>query len=150
MALEKKSGGLRPIAVGEILRRLVGKFLCAQSKQSINNYFWPRQVGVGAPLGADCAIHTVRQWCQRHGHDDTKMILKLDFENAFNTVDRSEALSRLCEHFPHLSRWAQWCYGAHSHLFFGPMTLASATRVQQGDPLDPCCSLPASIPLCWV
>ena len=35
-----------------------------------------------APLRADSAAHTVRQWCQRHASDDGKVILKLDSENA--------------------------------------------------------------------
>ena len=33
-ALEKKGGGVRPIAVGEILRRLVGKVLCKIAQDS--------------------------------------------------------------------------------------------------------------------
>ena len=146
MAIEKKGGGLRPIAIGEILRRLVGKVLCQNVKQAAQTYFWPRQVGVGSPLGADCAIHTVRQWCQRHSGDSSKVVLKLDFENAFNTVDRAKALAELRAQFPGLARWAHWCYGSHSNLFFGDFKLDSATGVQQGDPLGPllfaCCVQP--------
>ena len=114
MALEKKDGGLRPIAMGEIVRRIVGKSLCKDAKQASENYFWPRQVGVGSPLGADSAVHTVRQWSQRNSGNSSKVIVKLDFENAFNTIDRAAALSELRTQFPSLARWAQWCYGAHS------------------------------------
>ena len=45
------------------------------------------------------------------------------------------ALAELRTHFPILSTWAHWCYGGHTKLFFGNFELASATGVQQGDPL---------------
>ena len=41
MALEKKSGGLRPIAVGKVLRRIVGKVLCKEIKESTQRHFGP-------------------------------------------------------------------------------------------------------------
>ena len=45
VALKKKCGGLRPIAVGESLRRLVSKCLCAQARQAAQEILWPGQVG---------------------------------------------------------------------------------------------------------
>ena len=50
-AAEKKDGGVRPIAVGEILRRLTAKCLCHAAKDSARNLLWPLQVGCGSPLG---------------------------------------------------------------------------------------------------
>ena len=47
-ALPKKQGGVRPIAVGEVLRRLVGKLLCQAVREESRAYLWPLQVGVGA------------------------------------------------------------------------------------------------------
>ena len=64
-------------------------------------------------------------------------MLKLDFENAFNTVDRAKALEQVRAHFPSFARWAHWCYGNHTRLFFANMDIAPATGVQQGDPLGP-------------
>ena len=40
-------------------------------------------------------VHTIRQWCQRHAIDANKVILKLDFENAFNCVNRAAALQAM-------------------------------------------------------
>ena len=111
MALEKKPGGLRPIAVGEVFRRMLGKILCKEAKESIHTFFWPRQVGVGSPLGTDCAVHSVRQRGMRNKQDPRKVVLKLDFENAFNTVDRAKALEQVRAHFPSFARWAHWCMG---------------------------------------
>jgi hypothetical protein len=133
-ALEKKGGGLRPIAVGEILRRLVGKALCKEVQESAKTYFFPHQVGVACSQGTECAVHTVNQWVARNAATANRVVLKLDFANAFNTVDRAAALVELRAHFPQLARWAQWLYAQHSHLVFGTRLLTSATGVQQGDP----------------
>ncbi len=137
MAVPKKKGGVRPIAVGEILRRLVGKALCSAAKEDATNYFQPVQVGVGSPLGVDAAVHTARAWHQRNSNDGTRGFLKLDFANAFNLVSRTQALEQVKTHFPGLARWAQWCYQQPSHLVFGSHLLSSETGVQQGDPLGP-------------
>ena len=46
-ALPEKTGGVRPIAVGEVLRRLVGKLLCEAVREEARECLWPLQVGVG-------------------------------------------------------------------------------------------------------
>lgn len=39
MALPKESGGIRPIAVGEVLRRITGKCLCAAVREEAHAFF---------------------------------------------------------------------------------------------------------------
>ena len=53
MALQKPAGGIRPIAIGEVLRRLVAKCFCNVYERDATAYLWPRQIGVAAPLGAE-------------------------------------------------------------------------------------------------
>ena len=72
MALEKPGGGIRPIAIGEVLRRLVAKCLCNLHEKEAYAYLWPRQIGVAAPLGAEVGIQTVRQWCDRNQASEGK------------------------------------------------------------------------------
>ena len=72
-ALPKKSGGVRPIAVGETLRRLVGKLLCQAVREDVRAHFWPLQVGVGVPNGAEVAVHATRQWMQRNDFSSARM-----------------------------------------------------------------------------
>ena len=50
-ALPKKDNGLRPVAVGEVWRRLTAKFLCIAFKEQTSQYFFPQQIGVGQALG---------------------------------------------------------------------------------------------------
>src|SRR4051794_36096604 len=64
-------------------------------------------------------------------------MLKVDFSNAFNMVDRTEMLAQVYEKLPGLYRWVEYCYSNPAHLFFGSCVLQSAAGVQQGDPLGP-------------
>jgi hypothetical protein len=59
-ALNKKDGGLRPIAIGNCLRRLTSKLACFQSRNIVNSYLSPHQLGVATKLGCEAAIHTTR------------------------------------------------------------------------------------------
>jgi hypothetical protein len=45
-ALNKKDGGIRPIAIGNCLRRLTSKLACFQSRNIVNSYLSPHQLGV--------------------------------------------------------------------------------------------------------
>ena len=65
-------------------------------------------------------------------------MLKVDFANAFNTVDR-EAFLRACQEItPEVSKWVWWCYSQPSNLYYGEGNpLASSAGVQQGDNLGP-------------
>ena len=92
---------------------------------------------MAAPSGSEVAVHCVRDWQRRHAGSADKVLVKLDFANAFNTVSRQEVLSAACAHFPTLARWVNWCYGGPSTLQFGSSALQSAAGVQQGDPLGP-------------
>ena len=136
MALEKPGGGLRPIAIGEVLRRLVAKCFCKTYKKDSYSYLWPRQIGVASPLGAEVGSQTVRQWLQRNKTSAGKVIFVADFKNAFNSIDRGKFLHEARHHLPGLSRWVEWCYGGSSKLFFEG-TIKSDVGVQQGDPLGP-------------
>eukprot|EP00973_Karenia_brevis_P018974 2601049-Karenia_brevis.AAC.1 len=56
-ALKKEDGGIRPIAVGETLRRLVGKAFMAHDVVQLRLHkFVPHQLGVGVPGGAEAIV----------------------------------------------------------------------------------------------
>ena len=109
-ALPKGDADVRPIAVGETLRRLVAKCLCHTVKDLARDYLHPLQVGVSVPMGAEAAIHTARQWCQRSAGKSDMVFLSLDFENAFNSIDRLGMLREIRLRFPGLAPWAEWTY----------------------------------------
>ena len=82
-------------------------------------------------------LRTARQWCERHTGSSNAVFVKIEFENAFNTVSRQAFLEQTRHNLPGLAPWAEWCYDSPSHLFFGTHRLSSESGVQQGDPLGP-------------
>ena len=51
---------IRPIAVGEVLRRLTGKCLCTVIKHRVIDFFEPIQFGVACPMGSEKVVHGIR------------------------------------------------------------------------------------------
>ena len=137
IALPKKDGTARPIAVGEVFRRLAAKTLCAAYQEQARDYLRPLQIGLAQPLGTEVGLQVARQWCLRHKNDTDAVFLKLDFANAFNTVDREAFLKEVRRRMPGLAPWVDFCYSRPSKLVFGAHTIASECGVQQGDPLGP-------------
>ena len=137
VALRKKDGGLRPIAVGETWRRLVSKVLVSSCADDASTYLQPLQIGVGTPNGCESVVHVVRQWCGRHQADHDRVLALMDLSNAFNSVDRSafrEAVRRVA---PSLAPWVDYCYGGSGNLLLGAEVIDSERGIQQGDPLGP-------------
>lgn len=62
VALEKKGGGVRPIAVGCTLRRLVAKIAGNKIVGDMADLLAPRQLGYGVIGGAEAAVHATRQY----------------------------------------------------------------------------------------
>ena len=58
MALPKTDGRLRPVAVGETLRRFVAKVAFAGAKYEIVGILAPLQLGVGVSQGAEAIVHS--------------------------------------------------------------------------------------------
>ena len=49
--------------------------------------FRPFQVGVGMPKGAEAAVHATRNFLEDASKkNEQKVMLKIDFRNAFNTI----------------------------------------------------------------
>jgi len=129
-ALLKKGGGVRLIAVGEVLHRLASRLCCLVVCPSLPDVFLPyRQVGVGIPGGLECAIHAMRHFLSLHGDDDSLALLKVDMKNAFNECSRHAFFARVLDDFPGISAWVKWCYSQPAELRFGKNRLAASSGV---------------------
>jgi hypothetical protein len=135
-ALHKKDGGIRPIAIGNCLRRLTSKLACFQSRNIVNSYLSPHQLGVATKLGCEAAIHTTRTFVN-NDLNRSKVVLKLDFKNAFISVERDCILKEVQCHTPLLYPYLYQCYRNPSTLFFGDHLISSSVGAQQGDPCGP-------------
>ena len=138
LASKKSGGGHRPIAVGEVLRRLVSKCLSRAVHSVANHYLTPLQVGVGVRAGCEAIVHAVSRTLDDPViPPDSRCALLLDFSNAFNSIDRALMFREVRAHIPALSAWVESCYGAQPRLLFGEHVILSRCGVQQGDPLGP-------------
>ncbi len=93
IGLEKQPSGVRPIAVGEVLRRLAGKCLVQRCQDDVIEHLVPLQLGVGVTKAAEIISHGVR------ARADESLIL-VDFENAYNTLDRQKMLEAIAKDAP--------------------------------------------------
>ena len=99
-ALKKKYGGLRPIAIGYTWRRLAAKVCCKHVSERAAALLSPRQLGFGVQRGAEGAAHATR--CYFNNLTEDKIIIKIDFSNAFNTLRRDTILEAVQQYFPEL------------------------------------------------
>ena len=82
------------------------------------------------------AAHSLRRFTQ-HPENADKVILKIDFKNAFNSLRRDAMLRQVALDTPAIYAYVYQTYANPSHLFFGDELLNSKEGVQQGDPLGP-------------
>ena len=113
-AFQKKQGGMRPIAVGCTLRRLVAKVADAKVAKEMGELLVPRQLGYGVKMGAETAVHAARIYLR--DLDPSKAVLKLDFRNAFNSIRRDKMLGAVREHAPELYPFVFSAYSSPSSL----------------------------------
>ena len=114
VALTKASGAPRPIACGEVLRRLAAKCVVFDCRDRIGALLRPTQRGVGVKGGAEQLAHIVTSLLQAN---PGWVALGLDISNAFNTVFRGTVCTETLRHLPQLYELVQACYGGAARPF---------------------------------
>lgn len=135
-ALNKQESGVRPIAVGNTFRRLTSKLACASVRPNMAAKFAPRQVGFGIGGGCEAAAHATRTFIKKNTNKKF-VIIKIDFRNAFNEVDRDIFLNEMKLNCPAIYPYLWQCYSAPALLFYGDYIIWSQNGAQQGDPCGP-------------
>lgn len=136
IALRKKGGGIRPIAVGNVFRRLTSKIANEKSITFLKNYFFPIQVGCGIRRGAEIGAHSIRSFF-KFTHTNPKAMVKLDYKNAFNSIFRDKMLREVRDRTPEIFNYVAQCYTNPSYLNWNGNLILSERGCQQGDPLGP-------------
>ena len=146
VAMEKKDGGVRPIAAGEITRRILGKVLCDRHSAVIGKKLVrDGQVGVGIPGGVELLFHATKSFADTMA--DEEVVLKTDISNAFNSIKRQsiwDAVVDLVGEIPSvadLRHYLRAAYGGTTPLYYRngdtTMVIESQEGCQQGDPSGP-------------
>ena len=128
-----KSPGIRPIGIGEVMRRIIGKTISQHSSNEIKEAAGPLQTCAGHGAGAEAAIHAMRKIFESEGTD---AVLLIDASNAFNRLNRAVALHNIQITCPMISRYLTNTYRHPSRLFIaGGKEILSQEGTTQGDPL---------------
>ncbi|XP_066926215.1 uncharacterized protein [Clytia hemisphaerica] len=140
-----KNPGLRPIGIGETLRRIIGKTVARLLKQDIADSVGSLQVCAGQDAGCEAAIHALREIFRQ---DDTEAVMLVDASNAFNAVNRNAFLHNVNVICPSIATFTTNCYSSPSRLFvIGGIEIASSEGTTQGDPIAGLVYAIATIPL---
>ena len=111
---------MRPVAVGETLRRLVGKALLnTPVARSQVAGLTPVQVGVGVRSAAESVAMGAQSLVNHLGVSATWCVLKVDMTNAFNTVDRTALLKAALHFTPALFNYLRFAYGQEAPCTWG-------------------------------
>jgi hypothetical protein len=132
----KPSGGIRPIAVGEVWYRLAALCslaACPEASRALS----PLQVAVGVRGGSQVVGHALRAGIAAA---PASVTVQVDWQNAFNTLRRDKMLAAVQQRCPALLPLAMWAYGRHSHLIVQQSpgaVVSSQSGVRQSESLGP-------------
>ena len=144
IALDKKPG-VRPIGVGEVLRRIVAKAVLRVAKEDVMKACGHLQKCSGLPAGIEAAVHAMQHI---YNEDTTEAVLLVDAANAFNSLNREVALHNVQRLCPPLSSILRNSYQSPARLFVaGGGEIASREGTTQGDPLSMAFYALATVPL---
>ncbi|PFX22499.1 Receptor-type tyrosine-protein phosphatase F [Stylophora pistillata] len=126
-------GAVRPIGVGEVLRRIIGKCVTRVIKTDVIDASGSLQVCAGLKSGNEATIHAMRTIFEA---DDTDAVLLIDAFNAFNALNRSASLHNIRVLCPPMAIYAINTYRQPVQLFvIGGQKLESVEGTTQGNPL---------------
>ena len=91
-ALQKPSGGIRGIVVGDLVRRLVSRTIAQQIGPSVEVATAPHQHAMSTRAGCECIAHMLQA---RTDLDDRATVLSIDGIGVFDLVSRESMLRGL-------------------------------------------------------
>ncbi len=130
--IKDPSGGIRPIGIGEVLRRIVGKAILGAIKLDILESAGCLQLCAGQQAGCEAAAHAMGEI---FNEEETDAVLFVDAANAFNSLNRKAMVHNMQYLCPPMAMYIKNCYGTPSRLFvLGGKEICSDEGSTQGDP----------------
>ncbi|TXB98911.1 hypothetical protein FocTR4_00012312 [Fusarium oxysporum f. sp. cubense] len=135
IGLEKPGGGVRPIAIGDLIYKVAMKAILMTSYRS--EMLLPFQLGVNSPGGVEPAIFLLEEAILGPNSADFQQLVSIDLANAFNSVDRASIAAAVATYAPTFYKAAAWAYNNPSLLVTEDgYTLASSKGVRQDPALN--------------
>ena len=113
MPLDKQPG-VRPIGIGEILRRVIGKIVMILLKRDVLRATGSLQLCAGQDVGSEVAIYAVHGMFNK---ESTQAILMVDASNAFNTINQEAFFHNTKILYPSISAYVNNCYSSPTDLY---------------------------------
>ena len=131
--LDKGEGAVRPIGVGEVIRRICGKCVMNIAKRDVVEASGSLQLCAGQKSGSEAAIHAMHRIFEADAPD---AVLLVDASNAFNALNRAATLHNIRVLCPVIAFYAINTYHLSARLSItGGKEITSAEGTTQGDPL---------------
>ncbi|XP_057293937.1 uncharacterized protein LOC130622497 [Hydractinia symbiolongicarpus] len=128
-----KCPGLRPIGIGEVLRRIMGKCVMAVLKKDVLEAAGNLQLCAGQKYGCEIAVHAMNDI---FNSDDCEGVLQIDAKNAFNSLNRTVMIHNIKIICPTIATYDSNCYSRPARLFvLGGAEILSEEGTTQGDPI---------------
>lgn len=106
--LHKPENGVRLIAVGKTLNRLVS--VMSEVSRKARDFFQPHQVQIATLGGTEGVVHSMCRRYEEEGMIDEVVLLSIDFKSALNLVSRAAFLKKIKDSFAELLPWVRYCY----------------------------------------
>ena len=131
--LMKEDDGVRPIGIGEVLRRIMGKSVAKVIGSDIQLAGGTLQTCTGVEAGIEASIHAMSRIFQ---DEQCEAVILIDADNAFNRLNRRTSLNNIERLCPPLFRFLNNTYKEPARLHLGDGTFIRWEEgVTQGDPL---------------
>ena len=137
LAIDKKDGGLRPLVLCTVFRRIALRGLLNALKADIGGMVGPQQFAMGKPSG-DVMLSKALDLAARSGGRNA--VLSIDIKNAFGTMARGFIDQALAKYAPKLAHLMGVLYASPStHVWSadgGSFSIEAGTGVDQGCPFS--------------
>ena len=107
-----KCPGVRPIGIGEVVRRIIGKAILTVTSQDIQQVTGALQLCAGQQSGCEAAIHAMRHVFTQ---PNTQAVL-VDATKVFNCLNCKVALQDILHICPSVAPALVNCYRIDAHL----------------------------------
>ena len=134
--------GVRPIGVGEVLRRIIGRTIVCCIQTDLKQPGGNQQLRMGHRCGIEHAIHSLRA-----NFEENEAVLLIEATNAFNLLNRKLSIENIKIICPAFFNGVKNSYSSPSPLHVNGTTIWSDEGTTQGDPLAMCMYGVAILPL---
>ena len=126
-----KCPGVRPIGIGEVVRRIIGKAVLAAAGLQVQEVTGALQVCIGQRGGSEAAVHAMRHIFQ---DANSEAVLLVDATNTFNSLNRQVALQNVLRLCLSIAPAIVNMYHADAQLIVDGEVIYSREGTTQGDP----------------